>query len=404
LHGIGVHHSAGRERDGSARRRPPESLATLQRSLGNRGMGRLLQRDPKDPLVTHLEAFVAAIPGTPAPGAAVVLADPLPKPVAEVLAAAKAKGDRAKAEKRLKELYGALKANEQALLRDWLSFLYERASVQWPKGATDDEAKAAARVFKALGGQVAFLKWALRAVGDVDFAALSLPAPANVHIVDVDEKKRPAPAKTVAVGSGKVNVFIDIAYRLPKFSDAKSHGISLSYEGSDAQDMRWLQFIWREVVPDGGKAVTGTVKHQKSQYELTTQPGEPSQIHYNTDTAAYNGGDPKSGFYELENSVNRSSDRLEIFDEPSSPYDSMVKQAFAGSSGGVTGRAHLIDYLVKGREVLFRSEIVFEYVYKSVSDNPPPKPKLISAGKASALDPLQRARLRQQFPKLDFLP
>jgi hypothetical protein len=222
-------------------------------------------------------------------------------------------------------------------------------------------------------------------------------------MVEVDEKKRPAPAKTVTVGSGKVKVFVDIAYRLPKFSDAKAHGMSLAYEGSDAADMRWLQFIWREVVPEGGKAVTGTVKHQTSQYDLTTQPLEPSQIHYNTDTAAYNDGDAKHGFYELENSINRSSDRLEIFDEPSSPYDSMVREAFAGKPASVTGRAHLIDYLVKGTQVLFKSEIVFEYVYKSASDNPPAKPKLVSAGTASALDPLQRARLRQQFGKLDYL-
>jgi hypothetical protein len=69
----------------------------------------------------------------------------------------------------------------------------------------------------------------------------------------------------------------------------------------------------------------------------------------------------------------------------------------------VTGRAHLVDYLVKGNQVLFKSEIDFEYVYKSVSDDPPPKPKLKSAGKASALDPMQRARLRQQFGKLDYL-
>jgi hypothetical protein len=399
-----AHDPTPRGRDGPASSRQPEPLATLQRSLGNRGMRRLLLRDPKDQLVSHLEGFVGAIPGTGAPGATLVLADPLPKAVDELLAAAKAKGDRSKAEKRLKELYGALKPGDQARLRDWLSFLYERASVRWPKGATDDEAKAAAKVSKTFGGQVDFLKWALRAVGDVDYAALSLPAPANVHMVDVDEKKRPAPAKTVAVGSGKVNVFVDIAYRLPKFSDAKSHGISLSYEGSDAPEMRWLQFIWREVVPDKGKAVTGTVKHQKSQYELTTEPGEPSQIHYNTDTASYNDGDPKFGFYELENSVNRSSDRLEIFDEPSSPYDSMVKEAFAGNPAGVTGRAHLVDYLVKGTQVLFRAETVFEYTYKSVSDNPAAKPRLVSAGKASALDPLQRARLRQQFPKLDYLP
>lgn len=46
-------------------------------------------------------------------------------------------------------------------------------------------------MFKAFHAHVGFLRWALRAVGDVDFAALKLPAPSNAHMVDVGESKRP---------------------------------------------------------------------------------------------------------------------------------------------------------------------------------------------------------------------
>ena len=70
--------------------------------------------------------------------------------------------------------------------------------------------------------------------------------------------------------------------------------------------MRWLQFIWREVVPDHGRAAGGTLYHQSQSYPLTTNPSEPSQVGWNTDTATYVGG-PQSAFYELDNAVNRGA-------------------------------------------------------------------------------------------------
>ena len=38
----------------------------------------------------------------------------------------------------------------------------------------------------------------------------------------------------------------------------------------------------------------------------------------NTDTATYVEG-PQSAFYELDNAANRSTRKLEVFDEPSAP-------------------------------------------------------------------------------------
>jgi hypothetical protein len=168
--------------------------------------------------------------------------------------------------------------------------------------------------------------------------------------------------------------------------------------------MRWLQFIWREVVTDQDKRVPGTVRHQTAEYPLTTST-EPSQIGWNTDTAWYGRG-PQSAFYEIENTVNRTPESLQMFDEPAPPYDEFVRAAFAVQPApkAVTGRAHLVEYLIKDTEVLFRAELVVEYKYKQPTDKPDAEPKLVSAQLASAIDPGARARLHQQFKELDYIP
>jgi hypothetical protein len=188
-------------------------------------------------------------------------------------------------------------------------------------------------------------------------------------------------------------------------NEKRSHGVSLNYEGKDASEVRWLQFIWREVVPDGAKGIAGTAHHQGKSYPLTTDPGEPTQIGWNTDTATYKGGG-QAAFYELDNAVNRNEAHVEMFDEPSSPFDKDIKAAFAAghAGGGVTGRAHLVEYLIKGTDVLFRAEVKFDYTYAKATDTPDAQPKLVKAEKASAIDPAARARLHEQFPELDYLP
>jgi hypothetical protein len=122
------------------------------------------------------------------------------------------------------------------------------------------------------------------------------------------------------------------------------------------------KFIWREVAPDRGRPVAGTLYHQGQAYQLTTNRSEPSQVGWNTDTATYLGG-PQAAFYEIENAVNRSAGKLEMFDEPSAPSAADVRVAFAAqpAGGAVVGRAHLVQYLVKGANVLFRAEFEVEY-------------------------------------------
>ncbi|MGZ4165797.1 MAG: hypothetical protein ACXVFO_04255 [Solirubrobacteraceae bacterium] len=361
-------------------------------------------------LLAHLAGFMAVFETTPPAGPKGILGSTM-APALEQLRGAAQRGwtgvdekVKAEAKDRIVAYYKSLAPGKKQLLRDWLLFLHLHVTTPFPDGTSDD-AKAAKYVRSpdVFGPHREFLEWMLRAIREVEFGALKLPAAANRTPVEVT--RRPKAAKAVKVGAGTVNVFTDVSYKLGTTS--KPHGFSLSYEGADASDVRWLQFIWREVVPEGGTGVTGTWHHQTSAYELTTQPGDPSQIGWNTDTATgYRGGEAASAFYELENSVNRDNRHVEMFDEPSSPYQSMIDDAFkaARSGGRVRGSAHLVQYLVKGMDVLFRSEIQVDYSYAHATDNPDAQPKLISAGKASAIDPVARARLHQQFSSLDYLP
>jgi hypothetical protein len=237
-----------------------------------------------------------------------------------------------------------------------------------------------------------FLDWVLRIVANQELSAHPLGPPATREAVTV--LARPKPSATARAGAGKVRAYVDVRYRFARYE--RAHGICLSYEGPDASEMRWLQFIWREVVPDQGHPAAGALYHQGAPYPLTTDPTEPSQIGWNTDTATYLGG-PAAAFYETDNAVNRSSGRLEMFDEPSAP-------SVADANAPCVSRAHLTQYLVKGNSVLFRTEFEIEHRIVRAGATPTAKARLISAKPATAIDPGPRARLHAQFNDLDYLP
>ncbi len=358
-------------------------------------------------LLAHIEGFAAVFERTPPPSTTVLLKSALPTAIEELRGAAErgwvGADDEVKiaAEKRLAAIYSGLDASRQALLRDWLFYLHYRATTRWPKDAKDDDARAANLAWGAFHPYPGFLEWMLATVANVEFGAHALPRPANAQ--PVDQIARPAASRTVKVGAGKVRAYADVGFRFA--GDSRSHGISLSYEGRDAPEMRWLQFIWREVVPDQGPPVTGTLYHQQQAYPLTTNPSEPSQVGWNTDTATYISG-PQGAFYEIDNAANRTAGAVEMFDEPSPPLAADVKAAFAAqpAGSGITGRAHLVQYLVKGRQVLFRAEFEYEYRFGRPGESPRTKPRLVSAQPAAAIDPGPRARLHAQFKDLDYLP
>ena len=359
-------------------------------------------------LLAHLAGFIQIFETTPPADVGAVAGGLMPPAIEQLRGAAQhgwpGASDKVKVEarKRLVDYYRSLTPDKQLLLRHWLMFLRLRAVVAWPKGASTQEARVAGIVRAAFGGHLDFLDWMLAPIRDLVFTDTALPAPSAQ--TQVTAGARPKPAATDSVGSGKVKIYTGIPFTPKGDPWKRPNGVSLLYEGPDASEVRWMQFIWRELVPDGAKGVSGTVSHQGQSYALTTEPSEPSQIGWNTDTATYQSG-AVGAFYEKDNATNRDSRSVEMFDEPSSPYDKDVARAFQAraSGGGVTGRAHLVEFLVKGRDIVYRAEIQYEYRYAAETDKPPGQPKLISHGKASAIDPGARARLHEQFPQLDYL-
>ena len=114
----------------------------------------------------------------------------------------------------------------------------------------------------------------------------------------LDVKNAGTVGHTGKVGGGEVTVSTGetIDANGAAFGD---NMFSIKYEGKDADKMRWLQFIWREVigVDDKGtsKPVAGAITTSGGTYQLTEggtkdSPGKPKKENYNTDSN--NGTDP----------------------------------------------------------------------------------------------------------------
>jgi len=155
-----------------------QKLSPVERALVRSGtVGKIADTE----LLAHIEGLAIAFEKTPPPSASAVLG--LPIAIEELRGAAQRGWSgaddavRKAAEQRLSAFYRGLDAKRQALLRDWLLYLRDRATAPWPKDASDDEAKAARVVWDAFQPHVRFLEWLLGIVGESEFGAHSLSSP-----------------------------------------------------------------------------------------------------------------------------------------------------------------------------------------------------------------------------------
>jgi hypothetical protein len=297
--------------------------------------------------------------------------------------------------------------------RDWLWFLLDFAT-ETPEGLTGDDLMAAKKIAADFKPYQDFLRELLTIARKFEFAANKPPDLGNKKPVEVSKAGTPLTkdSKPIKVPGGQVELRKDVDYKITFTMEAprggtirdvqdRAGGVSVSYKGSDTQNTRWLQFISREVIAefaDGTKvAQPGSLTHSGQSYELTQVPKKPS---FNTDTAT-----KQSAYYEQDNSVNRSNGELTAFDLPD-PRDDFATKPFkdAKKPKQVVSTAHLADYLVRGDQVLFKAEIDISWTYTSESDKPKPVTTLKSAAKVDQLDPAMRRKLREQFPKVDYLP
>jgi len=190
-----------------------------------------------------------------------------------------------------------------------------------------------------------------------------------------------------------------------------SNVFSLTYEGQDAERMRWLQFAWREIIGVDARgnstARKGTVTTDTGSYELTeggtsTALGTPTKKeNFNPDSRsdldpfvdAAEGGPPGTAY--------RTAASTRFFDQPG-PMVDLVKEMFDAGATTVVSRAHYMQFLVEdGTTVRYHAMVSVEWRFDDPkqADKPPEGVQKASAGgRASALPLLMAERLHQQYP------
>jgi hypothetical protein len=319
---------------------------------------------------------------------------------------------------RLREYYEQVLADkEREAFRRWLWFLIDHGTEEMKlPGASADDVRAAKRLHNDLKPLLGFLRQVLAIARQFEYVAHKPAQLGDAQPVKV-RKAGDAAAKSVKVGRGQVEIRKNVAYqatltgKTPKGETIsfpqpeKKEGVSLTYTGPDMKETRWLQFIWRAVIayyPDGTKdpqhytfngRPTGT-------YELTDDPKSPNPS-FSTDSAT-----KESPYYEKETSANRSAVALTLFDQPDA-RDDLVQKPFADKAKPpkhVTSYAHLVDYLVRGNEVLFRADIEMSWKFTDPKVIPPVQTLVTFAGTVDRIDPGPRMKLLEQFPEVTYLP
>lgn len=220
----------------------------------------------------------------------------------------------------------------------------------------------------------------------------------------LDVKNAGTVGHTGKVGEGEVTVSTGqtIDANGAAFGD---NMFSIGYEGKDADKMRWLQFIWREVigVDDKGasKPVTGSITTSGGTYELTaggtkSSSGSPKKENYNTDSK--NSTDP---FYEAGFAGDRTADSTTMVDQPGGA-GAKAKEAFDDGAQSAVSRAHFSTFLVKDeKEVKYQThvDVQWDFTKKEDADAPPAGKHTVSdSGETSALPNTIAERLHEQYP------
>jgi hypothetical protein len=222
-------------------------------------------------------------------------------------------------------------------------------------------------------------------------------------------------APTVASGTVTFKTGVDIHSGQPA-----SGGYSLAYAGApgSADDLRWLQFIWRMVDVD----LVGTSARLTSsplRLRTDTKAGKPFvlttdllHVRWVVDSTVW----AKSAFYE--EATQRTADKLTLFDAPSTILGGdKATNLFANrrtSSGEVLDHPpkraieHFAaaTYLIQGMNVLYRADIHLTWEFTGVT---PADPALASGdpptwGIVDELAPAHRAALARHYPEVDYLP
>ena len=172
---------------------------------------------------------------------------------------------------------------------------------------------------------------------------------------------------------------------------------SLEYEGGLANETRWLQFIWREIISTDSAGVEtrlgDSITTSGGTYNLTTDPASPS---YNTDTNS-----ATEPFYEAGFLSGRTADATTIYDQPSS-MDAKVQGQFAAGAAKVVSRAHFNTFLIRDFRPVHKVAVTVEWSY-SAAAVPPRVQSVDESAACTSLPEGMKAKLVQQFPNYSYI-
>lgn len=191
---------------------------------------------------------------------------------------------------------------------------------------------------------------------------------------------------------------------------------ALTYTGSDAAEMKWLQMIWRDATlnfPASGKSKARSVPYKK-RYDHLSRMDMPYFM--STDPAHAKNGDKArwhadcvsvdEPFYEGGSPVKRLPGELTMMDDPSPSILSGEASTIFGRTAApdaIVAGFHAETYLVKGLDVLYR--VTIDISWKLTQSAPAAEGTIkISGAPTSEITGAQRARIAIENPEVNFLP
>lgn len=431
---------------GSTARLQPQAVLTLQRTVGNRAVGRILgstatatiQRAvalTDDDYAALAEQLHDAMSGLGTDEEAIYVA--LQKLQKDAAAIAKLKTvyrDKYKADLEA-ELRDEMSAEELRLALDLIGIKSEPAKGEMVGAApsTDDEYKAAAKkldaAMKGLGTDeeaifavlVPFNRDAvkltkLKDVYKAEFTReleadlkdemsgselayalylLNAPPPGTPH-ADVSVTSAGTEEHTGKVPGGEVSVHtgVDITAGGTPYTG----GFAVGYEGALASDTAVVQFLWSEVVetkPDGSTdfVAEGGLPTSNGDMELTTDLTAPK---YKVDS-----GTPASPFYEARGVDIRTTTGTTIYDRPFE-FTDVIQRRFDAGATKVVERDHFDQFLVRDYKTIYHTSLVVEWTYTSKTAVTR-STKFQTGGKAAGMPAPFKKQLVKEYPRFEYI-
>ena len=224
---------------------------------------------------------------------------------------------------------------------------------------------------------------------------MNAPAP-ETPISTVSGIKPGTEKHTAKVGDGEVSVRTDVEFKLAERTFTE--GFSVGYTGAKAEDSRWLQFLWSEIIStqeDGSvkRLAANGLPISKIPMDLTTDPKDPK---YHVDSARTD-----NPFFESGSTTIRSAKASTIYDRPYEFADLIEAELNKGATK-VVEKDHFADFLVRDYKTIYKVSLTVTWEYTSKT-NVTRSTKFESGSAVTGLPSDYKKALVKAYPKFDYI-